>query len=277
MAEEMQSPKKVAFGDKKYSNEEKRKKEEEELQELIAAQKGESSTDSTESTASTEEEETFKKRYADLRRHSQQQSDELKGEIANLREQLSAAAKKELKLPKSDEDLEQWCNEYKDVSDIIKTLAAKQAKEQNAELEQRMSELTDMQESVKREKAEAELLSYHPDFEEIRESEEFHEWVKVQPQAIQSMLYVNSMDAKLAAQAVDYYKNAKNIRTPNRGGAAESVSTKNRAGVEGKQKTQYKESQIAAMSIQEYEKHQDKILDAMRTGNFEYDIKGAAR
>ena len=41
MAEEMQSPKKVAFANRKYTNEEKRKMEEEELEQLMKEQKGE--------------------------------------------------------------------------------------------------------------------------------------------------------------------------------------------------------------------------------------------
>ena len=41
IAEEMQSPKKVAFAQRKYTNEEKRKLEEEELEQLIKEQKGE--------------------------------------------------------------------------------------------------------------------------------------------------------------------------------------------------------------------------------------------
>jgi hypothetical protein len=40
MAEEMQSPKKVAFANRKYTNEEKRKMEEEELEQLIKEQRG---------------------------------------------------------------------------------------------------------------------------------------------------------------------------------------------------------------------------------------------
>ena len=41
MAEEMQSPKKVAFANRKYSNEDKRKMEEEELEQMLKEQKGE--------------------------------------------------------------------------------------------------------------------------------------------------------------------------------------------------------------------------------------------
>ena len=41
MAEEMQAPKKVAFANRKYTNEEKRQIEEEELEQLMKEQKGE--------------------------------------------------------------------------------------------------------------------------------------------------------------------------------------------------------------------------------------------
>ena len=41
MAEEMQSPKKVAFANRKYTNEEKRKMEEEELEQMLKEQRGE--------------------------------------------------------------------------------------------------------------------------------------------------------------------------------------------------------------------------------------------
>ena len=42
--------------------------------------------------------------------------EELKKEIESLKTQLSVAAQKEMKLPKSDEDIEQWAEEYPDVA-----------------------------------------------------------------------------------------------------------------------------------------------------------------
>ena len=71
MAEEMQSPKKVAFANRKYTNEERVKKEEEELEQLLAEQKGEEveAKESKESEPKNAEERSFKKRYGDLRRH----------------------------------------------------------------------------------------------------------------------------------------------------------------------------------------------------------------
>jgi hypothetical protein len=37
------------------------------------------------------------------------------------------------------------------------------------------------------------------------------------------------------------------------------------------------ESRVNKMSTKEYEKHQDEIMDAIRKGEFIYDISGSAR
>ena len=102
MAEEMKPEKKIAFANRKYSNDEKRKIEEDELEQLMKEQKGEveqEATEPEEAEPENAEEKTFKKRYSDLRRHQQQQAEELKKEIAVLRNQLTEATKKEMKLP----------------------------------------------------------------------------------------------------------------------------------------------------------------------------------
>ena len=62
-----------------------------------------------------------------------------------------------------------------------------------------------------KEKAEVELLKIHPDFEDIRESDDFHEWADEQPKWVQDALYENSEDAKSAARAIDLYKSDRGI------------------------------------------------------------------
>ena len=204
MAEEMQPEKKVAFVSKPYSQEERIKKEEDELEQLLKEQKGEvEEPEEKEAEPKSAEEKTFKKRYSDLRRHQQKQAEELKKEIESLKTQLSVAAQKEMKLPKSDEDIEQWAEEYPDVAKIVETIAIKKAKEQNAALEQRMKAIDDMQISATKEKAEAELMRLHPDFDEIRDSDDFHMWADEQPKWVQDALNENDNDARSAARAID--------------------------------------------------------------------------
>ena len=285
MAEEMQSPKKVAFANRKYTNEEKRKMEEEELEQLMKEQRGEveeTTEEPQEAEPANAEEKTFKKRYSDLRRHQQQQAEEFKKEIEALKSQLSQAAKKEMKLPKSDEDIEQWAADYPDVAAIVETIAMKKAREQAAALEDRMKVIDEMQTSATKEKAEAELMRLHPDFDEIRDSDDFHNWAEDQPKWVQDALYDNDNDARSAARAIDLYKAdmgiAKSKPTKDKD-AAKSVSTKNSRSrpQNDEQSTYLKESQVQKMSPQQYEKMSDEIMEAIRSGKFIYDVSGSAR
>jgi len=285
MAEEMQPEKKVAFANRKYTNEEKRKMEEEELEQLLKEQRGEVEQESSEpedEEPTNAEEKTFKKRYSDLRRHQQKQAEEFKEEIEKLKSQLNAATKKEMRLPKSDEDLESWAKQYPDVAAIVETIAIKKAKEQADSLEERMRVIDDMQYSAKKEKAEAELMRLHPDFDEIRDSDEFHEWAEEQPKWVQDALYENDNDAKSAARAIDLYKADKGMsskKSASDKSAAKSVdSRRSRSKPQDDGSGTYmKESQVQKMSPQEYEAKSDEIMEAIRSGKFIYDISGSAR
>ena len=285
MAEEMKPEKKVAFANRKYTNEEKRKMEEEELEQLMKEQNGEveqkATTEPEEAEPTNAEEKTFKKRYSDLRRHQQQQAEDFKKEIETLKSQLSQAAQKEMKLPKSDEDIETWAKEYPDVAAIVETIAMKKAREQSTALEERMKAIDELQSSASKEKAEAELMRIHPDFGEIRDSDEFHDWAEEQPKWVQDALYDNDNDARSAARAIDLYKADMGIKEKPKSdkAAAKSVATKNtRSKPQQDETTNYlKESDVQKMSPQQYEKEADNIMEAIRSGKFIYDISGSAR
>jgi hypothetical protein len=281
MAEEMQSTPKTAFMNKPYTQEERVKRDEEELEELIKARDGE--VEEVEAEPTSAEEKTFKKRYSDLRRHQQKQAEEFKTELAALKSQLESATKKEMKLPKSDEDIEQWASDYPDVAAIVETIAMKKAREQSSALEERLKVIDEMQNSVTKEKAEATLMQMHPDFDEIRDSDDFHEWAEEQPKWVQDALYENDSDARSAARAIDLYKTDKGIskatKSKNDKGAAEAVTTKSKKSKpqSDEASTYLRESQVERMSAQEYEKNADEIMDAIRSGKFIYDVSGSAR
>ena len=130
------TPKKVmALASRKYSRDDKIKKDEEELDQLIAENKGEVKEEAQEEQEPTSaEEKTFKKRYGDLRRHAQQKESDLQEQINQLKEQLDSATKKQIELPKSDEDIEAWTKKYPDVAGIVETIAIKKSKEQSKSL-----------------------------------------------------------------------------------------------------------------------------------------------
>ena len=275
-------PSKVAFVSRPYSKDEKLKKDEEELEQLLDEQKQDASTEEVEEAEpTTAEEKTFKKRYSDLRRHQQKQTEELKTEINALKSQLEQSTKKQIKLPKSDEDIDTWAKEYPDVAAIVETIAMKKAAEQSASLEQRVKALDDMQQDVSKQRAETELLQMHPDFDDIRNDDDFHTWADEQPKWVQDALYENDNDARSAARAIDLYKADKNLTTKKASNkdAAKSVSTKGKRNkpVENESSSFLRESDVQRMTAKEYENKSDEIMEAIRQNKFVYDVSGSAR
>ena len=277
------TPKKVmALASRKYSRDEKIKKDEEELEQLIAENKGEVKEEVQEEPEPTSaEEKTFKKRYGDLRRHAQQKEADLQEQINQLKEQLDSATKKQIELPKSDEDIEAWAKQYPDVAGIVETIAIKKSKEQAKELEDRIQKINEMQESATKEKAEVELLKLHPDFVDIREADDFHNWAEEQPQWVQKALYENDDDAMSAARAIDLYKADRNIgkkKTNSKDAALATNPKSTRTKPQTNEESTYlRESQVQKMSSQEYERRADEVMEAIRTGKFVYDVSGSAR
>jgi hypothetical protein len=284
MAGEMTPQKTTAFGNRKYSNAERIQREEEELAELMAKQRGEGQEEEAEQDDApvSAEDKSFKKRYGDLRRHTQLKENELQSRISVLEQQLSSSTKSEIKLPKSDQDIEAWAKEYPDVAAIIETIAIKKAREQSADLEERVKVIDEMKASATKEKAQVELMQMHPDFDKIREDDDFHNWAEEQPKWIQDALYDNENDARSAARAIDLYKADRGITTKKPSSnkdAARSVNTRSERSRpnDNDSKGHIRESQVSKMSAQEYEKRADEIMDAIRTGKFIYDISGNAR
>jgi hypothetical protein len=281
------TPKKVAFMSKPKNIEERIKKDEKELEKLLQGQKEEAKEEaqSKEETSDNKEpesaeERSFKKRYGDLRKHQQQQQKVFEDKITNLERQLGEATKKEIKLPKTEEELETWAKEYPDVAAIVESIAIKKAREQSKGIEDKIKKYEDLRVEASKEKAEAELLSIHPDFEQIRETDDFHEWAEKQPKWVQNALYENDNDAKSAARAIDLYKADKNIinQKPSKD-AAKAVNAKGQRSEpqSNDSKSYIKESDVQAMSAEEYEKKADTIMEAIRSGKFIYDLSGSAR
>lgn len=262
--------------------EERIKKDEQELKTLVEGAKSNSNEEDDEDPTSKEE-GNFKKRYGDLRRHSQKKEGELQKQIDELKSQLEASTKKQIKLPKSEEELEQWAREYPDVAKIVETIAIKKAQEQAKTIEDRLKEIDNMTYQAKKEKAEAELMRLHPDFDTIRDTDDFHEWVDKQPNWIQQALYENETDALSAARAIDLYKadmglDKKRKEQPNYRDAAKSVMpSRGSSPSKTESSGSIRESDVEKMSAREYEARQEEIVAAIKAGKFIYDLSGSAR
>ena len=255
------------------------KRLEEERANVVQEQK-DAEADKAETESLAPEEKTFKKRYGDLRRHAQQKEQELKDKIRELEGQISTATKEAIKLPKSDDELAAWTKEYPDVAKVIETIATKKALELDKGMEDRLKAIAEKEAEAKRMTAESQLLQLHPDFEDIRNDEDFHGWVERQPSWVQKALYENETDARSAARAIDLYKVDMKIADTKKEksdkGAASLVTAKNTSNVaktKSSQSNQWRESQVAKMKAHEYEKNEKAIDEAIKSGNFIYDLQ----
>jgi hypothetical protein len=260
-------------------------KEEAELAELIKQASGETDDQDVEQDATPEveakpldrEEETFKKRYGDIRKHLADKEREWETKLEQMKSQLDLASRNELVLPKSDSDIEAWAKKYPDVAGIVEAIADRKAAERSGDLDNRLKEIEKLRTQATKEKAEVELMKLHPDFSDIREDNAFHDWAEEQPKWVQDALYENTDDARSVARVIDLYKQDKGIaklKVKNDDkAAASSVSTRRGATAEPDQSSNYlTESAVNKMSSKEYDKRQEEILEAMRTGKFIYDM-----
>ena len=286
---EVEQPTRKTFVSRPNSNADKIEKEEEELDKLLKEQES-TEEDSghvieDDDSPATPEEKTFKKRYGDLRRHSQKQREDYENKLAALKTQLTAATNQQIQLPKSEDELSEWAEKYPDVAAIVETIALKKAKEQSHDLEEKVQKINELQESANRDKAEAQLMQLHPDFEEIRGSDDFHQWAEEQPTWVQNSLYENDTDAYSAARAIDLYKADRNLtgkaksKPLDNSEAAKSVNTRASRSKPQAENTsgQIRESDVDQMSSQEYENNEKEIMEAIKTGKFIYDVSGSAR
>ena len=224
------------------------------------------------------EEQTYKKRYGDLRRHTQKIQDETKRQIQQMQDQIEALTKKQVKLPKSDEELEKWTEQYPDVAKIVETIATKKAMEANTSVEEKLRRVEELELKIEKEKAETELSRLHPDYDDLRQDHDFHNWVAEQPKWIQSALYENDTDFLGAAKAIDLYKaeTGKKEKKEDKS-AAKAVRSSKRSEELTESKNTWSESRVRKLSGADFERHQEEIEKAIRSGNFDYDLSGGAR
>jgi len=308
---QVESPKTAGFVDRGYNYELKRKRiqdEEKEIAKLEAEARGETVEEESDgegleatevqTTGDTQQEEanieveaqeddsdlspeekSFKKRYGDLRRHMQQKEKEWEDKFSNFEDRMR---KESIVPPKSDEDIENWAKEYPDVAGIVETIAAKKAQEMFKKAEDRLSQLDEIQYEAERKTAESKIRESHPDFDRLRESDEFHSWAEAQPKWVRDALYENMDDPDSVVRVIDLYKidsgetpQAKKAKTK---AAAKTIGKGSRTKVDPTEAgSMIRESEVAKMSAREFESREEEITKAMRTGKFVYDLSGSAR
>jgi hypothetical protein len=224
----------------------------------------------------TAEDKVFKKRYDDLKKHYDSTIQKHKDELRSLRTQLESSTK-QFVAPKSKDELEAWRKEYPDVYEMVETIAMTKADTRAKEMEEKYQYLQTQQEQIAKEKAEVELLKLHPDFNDIRQKEEFHNWAANQDPIIQGWLYENTSNASLAARALDLYKMDAGISKLNKQEksdvkkeAAKAISkTKKSTDSDMPKKKVWTASEISKLKAHEFEKLEKEIDLARLEGRIE--------
>ena len=225
-------------------------------------------TEAPEQEAATPKKRTnYKKRYDDLKRHY----DERVSEFKQREQELLAQTSQEYQAPKTQEELAKFKQEYPDLYDTVETVAHLQSSEQVNELQEQLQAIKERESRIIKREAEADLVAKHPDFEDIRGSENFHEWAETQPEQIQAWIYNNPDNAQLASKAIDLYKIESGLQTQTKsrsrqkGSAADMVSTKTQT-IEAREPKIWTEREIAAMSLDQFDKYENEIQQAVSEG-----------
>jgi hypothetical protein len=221
----------------------------------------------------TAEEKAFKKRYDDLKRHYDKTLSKHKNEVTKLKTQVEQKANDMLP-PKDPKELAAWKQKYPDVYDVIESVSLTQAENRTKKLEEKFQFLQEQQSQIAKEKAEVELIKRHPDFQEIRATDDFHEWAQIQDPTIQGWLYDNTDNADLAARAIDLYKMDKGLSTKEKKTnsemkkeAAKSVTTTKRANQSDvSEKKIWSVDEISKLKPSQFDKFEKDIMQARREG-----------
>jgi hypothetical protein len=222
----------------------------------------------------------YKKRYDDLKKHYDGRVNSFKAREDELLAEIKSNRPK-YKAPKSPEEIAAFKKEYPDVYGVVESVSHLQASKELDNLKEELNTLRQVNQSISKEKAEARLARMHPDFEEIRESDDFHSWANNQPEAIKKWVYGNNADAELASRAIDLFKQdtgkskSKSTLSGDTVPASEMVRVSNSKDIGYGTKKIFTRSQIAAMSQSEFDKNEKAIEDAQREGRIVNDMSKA--
>ncbi len=217
----------------------------------------------------------YKKRYDDLKRYYDRKLGEWNNKESDLKVQLQENRPK-YQPPKSKEELEAFKNDYPDIYGVVETVSHLQSQNEVKTLQDELEGLKKANTTLQQKEAALELSKYHPDFEEIKESDDFHNWADTQPMEIKNWIYENNSNGALAARAIDLYKKDRGLgldkktktekKQPNNQGADLLVKTNEQTQVPDSKEVLFKRSDIQRLSDAEFMKYEKDILKAQREG-----------
>jgi len=218
-------------------------------------------------------EHNWKKRYDDLKTLRDTELNKWR----SREQELMASNRPEYQAPKTVEELEDFKLKYPDVYGVVETVSHLQSEAKTEALEAQVLALQEREAATLRKEAETELYNKHPDFADIRDSDDFHDWAASQPEDIQAWVYNNPNNVRLASRAIDLFKQdmglASNKKKQTRkksvsssSKAADMVSTKTTTIDATSEPKIWTQEEIAALPMDEFDRLESEIDKALDEG-----------
>jgi len=219
-------------------------------------------------------EHNWKKRYDDLKTLRDTELNKWR----SREQELMASNRPEYQAPKTVEELEDFKLKYPDVYGVVETVSHLQSEAKTEALEAQVLALQEREAATLRKEAETELYNKHPDFADIRDSDDFHDWAASQPEDIQAWVYNNPNNVRLASRAIDLFKqdiglaSTKKKQTRKKSNrsssstAADMVSTKTTTIDATSEPKIWTQEEIAALPMDEFDRLESEIDKALEEG-----------
>ena len=213
---------------------------------------------------SKKEDHDYKKRYDDLKKHYDEKLYEWKQERKSLTDEPQVD-ESFLEEAEDNPELEQFKESYPEVYSVVEQVSTKNASKEVEELRAEVERLSQREEQLQAKSAYQQLLALHPDFPELKKSDDFKAWLEDQPPSIAEGVTGNSSDVKYASRVLDLYKADKGLNKkrgrPKRS-AAEAVTRTNAKTVSVNQdanKKTWTTSEIRKLKPHEFDKLEAEI------------------
>lgn len=235
--------------------------------------------DKVETEKPEQPEHNWEKRYKDLQSYSQKKINSLENENKDLK----AAGVQKITVPKTQEELEAFQAQNPETYAVIQSMAANLFQEHIKQYDQKLADMQGTLNATAQEKAILKLKEAHPDYVQVQNSQEFHDWAATQPTEVQDWIYNNPDNADLAIQALSLFKyhsgwgkqDSTDTQAPAQTGGDVAVTTRQtqvEPGAVDRNHPAYiwKESEIAKMRPDEFAKWDEHITLAQREGRIAF-------
>lgn len=230
-------------------------------------------------TATSDKQEpqhNWEKRYKDLQSYNSKKISSLENEIKALKQQ----GVPKIDVPKTPEEMEAFKEANPDTYAVIQTMAANIAQDSMKSYDAKLAQVNGDLLETRIERAELAIREAHPDVDTITKSDEFHQWAEKQTPDVQDWIYNNPDDPTKAIKAISLYKYETGLsqtttQEPTKGpqgtqGADLDTHVRNATTPEATDRNHpayvWKESDIARMRPEEFDKWQENILLAHQEG-----------